>query len=147
MSDWAISAHFTNDKQSRHCGSCTLCCRLLPVERNLAKPAGERCRYQCSKGCRVYADLARVSPSCREWSCRWLVDPRCTGMRRPDRVHYVVDIVPDFIGIQRPEGGEVISVPVIQIWCDPDYPDAHRDPGLRAYIARLRPAKPTTGNG
>lgn len=58
-------------------------------------------------------------------------------LRRPDRVHYVVDIVPDFIGVQQTPGGEVVSVPVIQVWCDPLYPDAHRDPGLRAYIARM----------
>jgi hypothetical protein len=27
-------------------------------------------------------------------------------------------------------------VPVIQVWLDPKYPDAHRDPALRALIAK-----------
>lgn len=32
--------------------------------------------------------------------------------------------------------GKTLAVPVLQIWCNPAYPNAHRDPALRAYLAR-----------
>jgi hypothetical protein len=47
----------------------------------------------------------------------------------------VIDTMPDFIRLMSPQGEEFVQ-PVIQIWCDPNYPDAHRDPALRAYLAR-----------
>jgi hypothetical protein len=125
---------FGEPTNGRRCGSCTLCCKLVPV-RSLGKQANTRCRFQCSKGCRVYPVLERISPECRSWSCRWLVDPDATGLRRPDRVHYVIDLVPDFIGI-RPNGeGDFINLPVVQVWADPAFPDAWRqDQALKDYM-------------
>ena len=36
------------------------------------------------------------------------------------------------------DGDAVVQkVPVVQIWVDPDYPDAHRDPALRAWLDSL----------
>ena len=58
-------------------------------------------------------------------------------MRRPDRCHYVIDMVPDFVRIDQNDGSEPVPMQVVQIWIDPDYPDAHHDPDLRAYLARL----------
>jgi hypothetical protein len=133
-----IRAVSSTEPPTRRCGSCTLCCRLLPVER-IGKPARTRCRHQSRTGCKVYADLELVSPDCRLWSCRWLVDPAAHGLRRPDHAGYVVDITPDFIGVREAEAvGEVVSWPVVQIWADPVRPDAwRRDRALRAYLVRV----------
>jgi len=120
----------------RQCGDCQLCCKLLPV-RALGKGAGERCKHQRhAKGCAVYASLGRVSPECRLWSCRWLVENDTADLRRPDRSHYVVDIMPDFVTVRNDETGELEHIQVVQIWVDPRFPDAHRDPALRAYLER-----------
>jgi hypothetical protein len=121
----------------RQCGDCQLCCRLLPV-RSLNKVAGQKCKHQShSKGCAVYARLLTVSPECRIWSCRWLVEDDTADLRRPDRSHYVLDIMPDFVTLRNDEGGgELEHVQVVQIWVDPKFPDAHRDPALRAYLER-----------
>jgi hypothetical protein len=127
--------HTSPERPKRQCGECTLCCKLLPV-RSLDKGAGERCKHQShARGCKVYANLARVSPECRLWSCRWLVNDDTADLRRPDRSHYVLDIMPDFVTL-RDEAGQAQHVQVIQIWVDPNFPDAHRDPALRAYLER-----------
>lgn len=51
-------------------------------------------------------------------------------MGRPDHTHYVIDIMPDFVFVK--EANE--HIPVVQVWCDPAHPDAHRDPALRAWL-------------
>lgn len=126
------------DNPPRTCGTCTLCCKLVPVA-ELAKPAGQRCRHQIThKGCRVY-NQSGMPTSCRIWSCVWLVGAGADALdlRRPDRTHYVIDITPDYVTIRDDTGVEPPrTVPVIQIWIDPDYPDAHRDPALRVWLAR-----------
>lgn len=114
---------------NRRCGDCTLCCKLLPAP-ELEKPAGARCSHQRhGKGCAVYA---RRPWSCATWTCRWLAGDDTSDLSRPDRVHYVIDVMPDFVRV----GPDSQAVPVVQVWIDPDYPDAHRDPRLRAYLAR-----------
>lgn len=115
----------------RTCGGCTLCCRLMPVA-EIGLLAGQRCQHQRhGKGCAIY-DHAPLS--CAAWTCAWLSDPDAAGLGRPDRSHYVVDTMPDYVTLQRP-GEADRRMPVIQIWCDPAYPDAHRDPALRAYLS------------
>lgn len=119
----------------RPCGDCTLCCRLMPV-RELPKGANERCKHQrWGKGCNIYA--TRPLP-CRLWTCVWTLgtgNDMTEGLRRPDRCHYVIDTMPDFITLTS-QAGEVFKPEVVQIWCDPKYPHAHRDPALRAYLER-----------
>lgn len=130
-----FSIDFTVQRK-RHCGGCTLCCRLLPV-RSLDKLAGQRCKHQrTTKGCAVYDRLARVSPECKLWSCRWLVEDDTAELSRPDRSHYVIDIMPDFVTLRDDATGKTEQIQVVQIWVDPRYPDAHRDPALRAYLER-----------
>jgi hypothetical protein len=68
------------------------------------------------------------------WNCRWLVGDDTAELSRPDRAHYVIDMLPDFIVLQ--DGDKEMRVAVVQIWIDPDYPDAINDPGLRAYMER-----------
>jgi hypothetical protein len=120
----------------RQCGDCQLCCKLLPVK-SLGKGANQRCKHQRHhKGCAVYARLGRVSPECRIWNCRWLVEDDTADLSRPDRSHYVIDLTPDFITLRNEATGEAQHVEVVQIWVDPKFPDAHRDPALRAYLER-----------
>jgi hypothetical protein len=102
--------------------------------REFDKPAGERCQYQrAGKGCTIYS---RRPFGCRFWNCRWLVNDDTAELRRPDRSHYVIDLVPDFITTRNNETGEVRHVQCVQIWVDPNHPDSHRDPALRAYVER-----------
>jgi hypothetical protein len=117
----------------RTCGTCTLCCKLLPVK-ELAKPAGVRCTYQrTGKGCAIH-NGASYPDACRLWNCNWLIDPLTADLSRPDRSHYVIDMMPDFVTIRSHASGEEIYISVLQIWCDPKHPDAHRDPQLRRYL-------------
>ena len=124
-------------KGTRRCGDCQLCCKLLPV-RSLKKKASERCKYQkVGKGCMVYQQPG-FPVECHVWSCRWLLQEAGTeNMHRPDRAHYCLDVMPDYVTIVI-DGSERINVEVIQIWCDPGFPDAHRDPALRAYLESNR---------
>jgi hypothetical protein len=69
---------------------------LLPVK-ELGKGAGERCRHQRGLGCKVYHQLKTVSPSCAMWTCRWLVEDDTSDLSRPDRSHYVIDVMPDYV--------------------------------------------------
>jgi hypothetical protein len=118
----------------RQCGDCQLCCRLVPVP-PLGKAAGTACRYQkFHKGCTVY-HKREMPLECSIWSCRWLINDDADELSRPDRAHYVLDIMPDFITITE-EGIEKQHIQVAQIWVDPKYPDAHRDPALRRWLVR-----------
>jgi hypothetical protein len=135
----------------RRCGSCTLCCKLVPVtshherEEQLAsllnvpigpridKPAGQKCPHQCASGCKIYDERPF---SCRMWSCRWLNGADTEGMRRPDRVHYVIDCMPDYVTMHMTDGS-AMKFGVVQVWIDPDHPQAWRhDPSLLAYMKR-----------
>jgi|SRR5215472_6001155 len=149
-------------KATRHCGGCTLCCKLLPIRYDTGdhsatidamvkaemakisdfagmtpdfdKPAGERCPHQRSgKGCSIYG---RRPLGCRIWNCAWLGGHDTHDQRRPDRSHVVIDIMPDFVTITDSETGKVDKVEVVQIWVDPNFPDAHRAPEVRAFMAR-----------
>jgi len=130
----------------RRCGGCTLCCKLLPMHQDVTgrrglpdfdKPAGTRCPHQrAGKGCVIYH---RRPGCCAFWNCRWLGNAEETAdLRRPDRAHYVIDIMPDFITLRDPveHGGQEANVEVVQVWVDPGYRDAHKDPALRDYLAR-----------
>jgi Fe-S-cluster containining protein len=146
----------------RQCGECNLCCKLLPMQGrteervlhtaeamlehgwmtlaeatsmipDFDKPAGVRCRHQRHhKGCAIYS---RRPLGCRMWNCLWLTGADTDGMLRPDRAHYVIDIMPDVVRMLS-DGGAMRDVPVTQVWVDPHFPNAHLDPALRAYMLR-----------
>lgn len=120
---------------ARRCGGCVLCCKLLP-NAEFGKPAGKPCRAQRSgKGCAIYAHRPM---ECSTWSCRWLAATEETaGMARPDRAHYCIDPLFDEIRLVPPDGGEPITMSVLQVWIDPAFPQAKDDPALRAYLARM----------
>jgi hypothetical protein len=119
----------------RQCGSCNLCCKLLPVP-PLGKKAGERCKHQRHRtGCVVYHKPG-MPPECALWNCRWLVANDTADLRRPDHAHYVIDVMPDHITLQDNQTGATMAIEVVQIWIDPAHPHAHRDPALRRYLLR-----------
>ena len=119
--------------QTRKCGNCQLCCRLVPVP-TINKPANERCRHQSfSRGCKIYIRRPSV---CALYSCRWLKNDDTTDLRRPDRAHYLIDPYPEFVQITPHNGSPTYNRPVIQIWCDPQFPKAYQDPKLLAYLNR-----------
>lgn len=126
---------------SRQCGDCQLCCKLLPV-RELDKGANTRCQHQRhGKGCAVYNRPA-MPFSCKAWNCRWLLEDRTEDMRRPDRVGYVIDVMPDFVTMRNDLSGELHHIPVLQVWVDPARPDAWRnDPDFKKYVARMGEAE------
>ena len=129
---------------TRQCGDCQLCCKLLPMhardQRNRAgrvvveKEAGERCPHQrYHVGCTVYEHRPWA---CEMWNCRWLVNDDTADLPRPDRCHYVIDIMPDIIRMVPNDGSPPSEVLCVVVWVDPGYRDAHRDPALRRYLAR-----------
>ena len=58
-------------------------------------------------------------------------------MGRPDRVHYVIDALPDAVRLTHTETGETVELKALQIWIDPSFPEAAQDPELRAYMLRM----------
>jgi hypothetical protein len=144
---------------TRQCGDCTLCCRLLPMQRDsefrhpnaiaaamavglakpgipdFDKPAGERCPHQRHhKGCAVHG---RHPFGCQIWNCRWLVEDDTAALRRPDRAGYVLDIMPDFVTIDPGDGSPRQNIEAVVIWIDGKCPDAWRnDDALKAYLIR-----------
>jgi hypothetical protein len=103
--------------------------------KGIGKPALTRCQHQrTGKGCRVYHKPEAGFPwECGLWSCVWLTNNETGDLRRPDKSHTVIDIMPDYVTNQAADGTSVV-IPVVQIWADPKYPDAHRDPALRAWL-------------
>lgn len=119
----------------RQCGECTLCCTLLPVK-PLGKRAGQKCVHQRFRtGCAVYHKPG-MPHECKAWNCRWLVGDDTQDLKRPDKSHYVIDLLPDVVALKDNQFGHVTELIAVQIWIDPDFPDAHQDPALRSYIER-----------
>jgi hypothetical protein len=100
------------------------------------KPANTTCRFQkFHKGCTVY-HTAEFPVECGLWNCRWLINDDASDLSRPDRSHYVLDILPDFITMEDNATGTKKNMTVVQVWIDPRYPEAHRDSALREWVAR-----------
>lgn len=53
----------------RSCGTCTLCCKLMPVD-EIGKPVGQWCKH-CApgRGCTIYENRPG---ECRSFHCAWL---------------------------------------------------------------------------
>jgi len=115
----------------RQCGECTLCCRLLPVQ-SINKPSNTRCAHQRHTGCKLYHDRSAFPLACAAWTCRWLIN-KSGATSRPDRLHIVIDFMPDFVTLTGADGNP-IRMEVIQCWIDPRHPDAHLDPAFREFV-------------
>lgn len=132
--DGTMSVNFDDKGTGRVCGSCQLCCRLMPIP-PLRKPAMTRCQHQSfAKGCKVHHHGKPVC--CKTFACLWLADPETKGMPRPDRAHYVLDMTADYVTHTDLNTGEKHQLPVFQVWADPAFRNAHRAPELRAWMMR-----------
>jgi hypothetical protein len=105
-----------------------------PMIKDFDKAAGVRCPHQRhGKGCAVYG---RHPFGCQMWTCRWLNGDDTAELRRPDRAGYVIDVIPDFVTLER-DDGTVSNIQVVQIWADPRRSKAWaRDEALLAYLER-----------
>jgi hypothetical protein len=57
---------------------------------------------------------------------------------RPNKVHYVIDVVPDHVEVQDTETLDGVRTEVIQVWCDPKYPKAYNDKKLREFLNKVK---------
>jgi hypothetical protein len=108
----------------RHCGDCSLCCKLIRVDA-FAKPPGIWCthcapgqgrpdqakpdRGKTGGGCRIYESRPA---ECRDFHCAWLASPTLGEEWRPSRSKIVLRVESD---------GRLIAVHV-----DPGDPAAWR---------------------
>jgi hypothetical protein len=113
--------------ETRTCGDCTLCCRVVPVL-ELAKPPDVWCQHCDPKaGCRIYDQRPN---SCRKWWCVWLLDEQLPEAMKPNRSHVIFDMMSDRVI------AEGKPTDVVQLWCDPHYPTAWREPLVLDAIER-----------
>lgn len=49
----------------------------------------------------------------------------------------MIDSTLDYVTLSNNETGDEHKIPVVQVWIDPKYPRAHRDPALRQYLQDL----------
>jgi hypothetical protein len=92
--------------EANHCGSCTMCCKLLDIT-VLKKPRNQWCPHcAIGKGCTIYDD--RPAP-CRSFVCLWLgsqTSPKpLPPQLRPDRsgvVFYYPENYRELIGLCDP---------------------------------------------
>jgi hypothetical protein len=102
----------------RHCGDCSLCCKLIQVDA-FAKPPGVWCTHcapggthgqgKKTGGCRIYESRPA---ECRDFYCAWLASPTLGEEWRPSRSKLVLRVESD---------GRLIAVHV-----DPGDPAAWR---------------------
>ena len=115
-----------------HCGSCTLCCKVLGIE-EIGKPRHTWCPHcDKGKGCRIYDSPAKPQ-ECTAYSCLWLStqsfeDPtlRLPERFRPDRTRVVVDI------FEHPNYRAAL------FWIDLSHPDAINSKVNQDLIKMLR---------
>lgn len=71
----------------KDCGSCSLCCKLLPVKA-LYKAANEWCKHCVpGKGCASY----RLRPkACRDFNCLWLTEDFLDESWKPQTAKFVL---------------------------------------------------------
>lgn len=72
----------------RACGTCSLCCKLLPVEA-LTKAAGNWCRF-CKPGAGGCSSYALRPKQCRDFQCLWTQDERLGEEWKPEIAKFVM---------------------------------------------------------
>jgi hypothetical protein len=116
-----------SDAQTRSCGDCSLCCKLIHVV-ELNKPHDTWCMH-CKPGrggCSIYADRP---PSCQGFQCGWLASKGVVGDEwRPTRSKMIIIN----------EDG-----PGMRIVVDPAFPNAwRREPYHSQLLAAIRYGTP-----
>lgn len=113
--------------QGRSCGTCTLCCKAVPVAAVL-KPRDRWCPHcQKGKGCAIYDTRPE---ECRHWSCLYLLDAQLPEALKPNRSHVVFDTILAPVAIDGKERH------ALQVWIDAGYPDSWRQPDVLRQMKR-----------
>jgi Fe-S-cluster containining protein len=74
--------------KTRECGSCSMCCKILPIEEGINKPANEWCKHWTKKTrCSIYSSRPEV---CKGFECVWLQDTLLPDEIRPDKSKVVL---------------------------------------------------------
>src|SRR5260370_34303074 len=77
----------------RGCGTCSLCCKVLPV-RELDKPAGRWCVHSVrGGGCGVHSSRPQA---CRQFFCSWRLDPNLGPEWKPEVSPFVLSADPAY---------------------------------------------------
>ena len=78
------------------CGDCSLCCKTLVIP-ELNKPKDSWCpHYARGLGCDIYNDRP---PSCRDFSCHWLIDPTLGPEWKPNKCKMVLHARDDALAV------------------------------------------------
>ena len=78
------------------CGDCSLCCKTLVIP-ELNKPKDSWCpHYARGLGCDIYNDRP---PSCRDFSCHWLIDPTLGPEWKPNKCKMVLHASEDALAV------------------------------------------------
>jgi Fe-S-cluster containining protein len=87
VSPHAPETLFPDVAPGRACGSCSLCCKVVPVEA-LGKPGGQWCIHSApGRGCTIH----RVRPdACRRFFCAWLLDRNLGPEWKPEVSRFVL---------------------------------------------------------
>jgi hypothetical protein len=82
------------DVTPKQCGTCSLCCKTMVIP-ELKKPKDSWCpNFTRGRGCAIYADRP---PSCRDFTCYWLLDPAMGPEWKPDTCKMVLDARQDWL--------------------------------------------------
>jgi Fe-S-cluster containining protein len=77
----------------RSCGTCSLCCKVLPVQA-LNKPAGKWCIHSApGLGCAAHADRPHA---CRQFFCAWRLDSNLGAEWKPEVSRFVMSADPAY---------------------------------------------------
>jgi Fe-S-cluster containining protein len=75
----------------RSCGTCSLCCKLYPVQ-ELGKPAGQWCVHSVpGSGCNDHHNRPQA---CRAFYCAWRLDPNLGPEWKPEVSRFVLSVDP-----------------------------------------------------
>jgi hypothetical protein len=76
----------------KSCGSCTMCCKVYEVP-VLSKPANRWCQHcKPGRGCGIWQERPQF---CRDFHCRYIVDPNLGPKWRPDICKFVMNYQPN----------------------------------------------------
>ncbi len=119
----------TVEMETRPCGDCSLCCKLLRIKKNdtfpFDKPAGEWCRH-CNPGvgCTIW-DAGTLPKLCQDYVCLWKLAPlNLPEQARPDNLHAILE---PLVLAEFPDEN------ILKIILDPRYPE---HPWLVGYVSR-----------
>lgn len=102
----------------RECGTCTLCCELLPIK-SLNKPHSELCKFCINDQCSVYSTRPEA---CKNFKCLYL--NRDLGLElRPDFTHIIFE--------------KIDNCEAYLMLVDPKYPDAYKEEIVEDFCLEL----------